>query len=111
MAPNMQGAQLFKIGEVVEHYHIHQRSNENFVSFVDFIVDHYFKNRETNKNEQELPFKSVVAAPVLIAFEKIDLISVTMHQWVEPITKPNVYQLIKPTQSRLVSIWNPPKQS
>jgi hypothetical protein len=111
LAPNMQGAQLFKLTEVVEHFHEHQKSEENFSTFIDFIVDHYFKNRETNKNEQELPFKSVVAAPVLIALEKIEVIPVTFQYFIEPISKPNVHQLSLPTQARLNPIWNPPQQS
>ena len=111
LAPNMQGAQLFKLSEVVEHYQAHQHSEEMFSSFLDFIVDHYFKNRETNKNEQELPFKSVVAAPVLITFQKVELQPVTLLFRLRSVSKPIHYYQSKISQVRLNSIWNPPQIS
>lgn len=111
LAPNMQGAQLLKFSEVVEHYQVHQQSNESFSSFVDFIIDHYFKNRETKKNELELPFKSVVAAPVLITFQKVELQPVTLHFRLKSVSKPILHYQSKISQFRLNSIWNPPQIS
>ena len=109
MAPNLQGAQLLKFGELIEHYEQHQSSNESFGSFLSFVQDHYFNNLHHGKNEGHMPFKSTISGAYVLHIQenKIDSISVS----VENIEKASHYfgepngSLDDPT----ISVWNPPR--
>jgi hypothetical protein len=111
LAPHLQGAQFFKLGQVIEHYQVHQSSNEHFQSFIDFLSDHYFKNRETHSNEQELPFKSVVSGPVVIAHQKIEVKPITIIWPTDFQNKPIIHPQMTYARTRISTIWNPPQRS
>jgi hypothetical protein len=108
-APNMQGGQFFKLSEVAEHYKSHQGSEEQFVSFLDFVKDHYFKNHDTKDNERNLPFKSTVASAFVLVIHQLEL--EPFHEYLLMVNEeknffgePNSF-----LQQKSFSIWNPPR--
>ena len=109
MAPNMQGAQLLKVGELIEHYEQHQSSDESFGSFLSFVQDHYFNNLHHGKNERHMPFKSAISGAHILHLQenKIDPICIS----VEYIEKAPHYfgEPNGSLEDRTISVWNPPR--
>ena len=109
MAPNLQGAQLLKFGELIEHYEQHQSSDESFGSFLSFVQDHYFNNLHHGENERHMPFKSVVSGAHVLHLQenKIDPVGIS-----EEYIERSAHYFGEPSGSledRIISVWNPPR--
>jgi hypothetical protein len=109
LAPNMQGAQFFKLNEMIAHYEQHQKSEESFGSFMSFIQEHYFANNHTNANERDMPFKSVVAAPLVLLNQEINLFIVTESFAMQAKQEHAFGDASGSLKASALAIWNPPK--
>jgi hypothetical protein len=112
LAPNMQGGQFLKLNELVEHYEVHQNSNQPFTSFLSFVKEHYFNNSSSSKDEQNMPFKSTVVTVSVLAHIQVEISIPKFQQSFEPTEIPATFG--EPSgviQSVSLSIWNPPKMA
>lgn len=109
LAPNMQGGQYFKVNEIVEHYKVHQQSNESFRSFISFVKDHYFQNHNHHDNERQMPFKSMAVAPVFLTVQDFQLKPVSEFHFLAGSHKNFFGEPGSKVQGCFEFIWNPPK--
>lgn len=102
--------QLWKLPFLVKHY-LHHRNEDPFLSFITFLKIHYTDNDHPNdsddKDDTELPFKSVgnishIDTPVL---EK-KMAATGAHYLLE---KPSTYYPKRIPDHRSFSIFHPPR--
>ena len=110
LAPNMKGVELFKIGNLIEHYNQHLHRNKD-ASLLEFITEHYFAaSVDYEKEHQEMPFKHncnsinsvFVDAEMVISFENVVFIEGKNIQ--KPLVVESNYRF-----NSIYSIWNPPR--
>ncbi len=109
LAPNMQGGQFFKLSEMVEHFEDHQQSDDSFSSFMSFVQEHYFSNGHANSNERSLPFKSLVAAPLLLVMQEFQLFIVSEAFPIDAKLKHPFGDPSGSIKTQSMAIWNPPR--
>ena len=110
LAPNMRGVEYFKLTEVIEHYNEHQKSQDSFNSFFSFLKEHYSKNHKSNKDENNFPFKSLMANSFHLIhqdYQQIEILEFDLSKSSEKVVF-NYKSLFY--QQNLFAIWNPPKQ-
>lgn len=103
--------QLLRLPVLFSHYHEHKRDNEK-ISFMDFIVFHYFSGDtgDTDFTHRELPFKvdhsealhiSLAILPSCAAEPFVPLFN--------PESTKGIYKRQLFLSSVLPSVWQPPK--
>ena len=111
LAPNMQGAQYLKVGEMIEHYESdYTPKGLGFASFIDFIKKHYTENVDLSKQEHKnLPFKSYTNTITQLSISEFELKQIVVQRII--VCKEKKY-FSEPNSSKnqhLFSIWNPPR--
>lgn len=112
LAPRMQGIQLLKIPTLVNHLEAHYGTDWSWENLKDFVVEHYMNSKLPNdKEHKNLPFKTTVGAPTLIAIN-CSILNIISDQLIfDEINSPTSMEQVKPIVDITVNIWTPPKQA
>ncbi|MEY4521123.1 MAG: hypothetical protein RIT10_308 [Bacteroidota bacterium] len=109
LAPNMRGGEYFKFTEVIAHYNNHQKSETAYSSFFTFLKEHYSKDHKPNKDEKNLPFKTLTANSFHLIHQDCSILKIE-DLIIIPIIKKEHFNYKKSFyQQKLFAIWNPPK--
>ena len=111
LAPNMRGGEYFKFSEVIAHYYSHQKSESNYQSFIAFLKEHYSKEHKPNKDEKNLPFKTITANSFHLIHQDYSLVTIWELDFILINQKVNFNYKEAFYQQQLFAIWNPPKMS
>jgi pyruvate dehydrogenase complex dehydrogenase (E1) component len=108
----MQGGEYFKLAQLISHYTEHQSGKMAYVDFIDFLNDHYLNVNHHEKEHKHLPFKNHSSTHIAVADHRLSSIATIYEIRIETISS----QLIFPEKSifsdtKIVSVWNPPKHS
>lgn len=111
LAPNMQGAQFFKIGKMLHHFtNHHDEHGISFASFLDFLEEHYSKDANSKDEEhKDLPFKSVSPTSIQLTINDITISPVLIESKLNFPTKVYFSEPQFTKSSTQISIWNPPR--
>ena len=109
LAPNMRGGEYFKFSEVIAHYYSHQKSESNYQSFIAFLKEHYSKEHKPNKDEKNLPFKTMTANSFHLIYQDYTLVTIEELDFIPTNQKVNFNYRKAFYQQKLFAIWNPPK--
>lgn len=110
MCANTSIVQLLKLPNLIEHYKEHKsESDEDSISFIDFIKLHYSKNAEHSHEEHhDLPFKTIESSSLIIYFammENNQIETISFFNW-----RKKIFGYYITFKSNLTSsIWLPPK--
>ncbi len=110
LAPNMKGIEFFKVGNLLDHYQLHQERNAQSTIW-NFIQEHYFEKTANHETEhQEMPFKmnSTGFASVFVHEKSEFKVEISHFSETESLQKP--YSCISNYNfHKINSIWNPPR--
>lgn len=111
LAPNMQGAQFLKVGEMIEHYEEdYQDKGLSIASFIDFLEEHYTKQLDLNQDDhKELPFKSVTPSFIQLCMNEIKIQAIIIENQFEFKEKTYFSEPSFKVNQGLYTIWNPPR--
>lgn len=111
LAPNLQGAQLFKVGDMLHHYtNHHQENGISFNSFVDFLKEHYSKEVDSKDSEHKnLPFKTINPTAIHLSLNEVKISPVVEFTHVVFSEKVKYAEPQFADSQKLASIWNPPR--
>ena len=99
--------QLFKLPLLIEHFIKHQ--NQNRVSLLDFLDDHYLSNHNDADlpEDEQLPFKNItfstIGYAIVPGLSKGNVIARL------PVAKKITYSETYAPQQHLASIFHPPR--
>jgi hypothetical protein len=109
LAPNLQGAQIFRLSALIQHYIEHQKSNDDFDSFISFIQEHYSAKHKTSGSEENLPFKSTIVTVTLLVFQPFHIDQPQLMNAFAQRQKMVFKEPIASIKNRNGSVWNPPQ--
>jgi hypothetical protein len=110
LAPNMKGIEFVKVGNLINHYQLHQERNQNSTIW-SFIKEHYFeKCSDYEVEHQEMPFKmnSTGFASFFLYVKSEIKIEISHFSLSELLQKPSSY-ISNYNFHKVHSIWNPPR--
>lgn len=110
MCANTSIVQLLKLPNLVEHYKEHKSvSDEDSLSFIDFIKLHYSKNaKHSHEKHHDLPFKTLENTSSMIYFTMTENNQFVTISFFNPRKK--IFHYHSTFKSNLLSsIWLPPK--
>lgn len=110
LAPGMKGVELLKVGNLVEHYQLHQSRNQES-SLLSFIQEHYFNSSiDYEKEHQEMPFKLAGSFVISLFIDNRENFNIDLFSFNEEVRS---NQPIEIQDSYFFnshfSIWNPPR--
>lgn len=112
LAPKMQGLQLLKFPTLIAHVETHYGQNWSWTNLKDFVVEHYMSSKlPEDKEHKNLPFKTTVSTPTVIAFSYVIPKIVANHIEFEDANLPCSFEQVKPIMDISQIIWTPPKQA
>jgi hypothetical protein len=106
----MKGIEFLKVGNLLDHYQLHQERNSNSTIW-SFIQEHYFeKSTDYESEHQEMPFKtnSIGLASVFLLEKSEIKIEMSHFSEAELLQKPSSY-IGNYNFHKVYSIWNPPR--
>lgn len=112
LAPDMQGMQVFRIGNLVSHVEDHYGNDWTWSELKNFVWDHYTDSTlPSDERHERLPFKShscngCVVAQVAVFDLKLELTEIN-------ITGEHIQfvDFDSPLKQRSGNIWTPPQLS
>jgi hypothetical protein len=110
LAPGMKGVELLKVGNLVEHYQLHQSRNQES-SLLSFIQEHYFNSSiDYEKEHQEMPFKLAGSFVISLFIDNRENLNIDLFSFNEEVrsNQPIDIQDSYFFNSHF-SIWNPPR--
>lgn len=109
LAPNLQGAELLKIGDMLHHYKAHHQGDGKN-SFSDFLVEHYGKPIDPNEKEhRNLPFKTTNSTFVQLTICEFQIQAVLEEVFFVFDQKGSFSDPQFIDSAKLAAIWNPPR--
>lgn len=106
----MKGIEFIKVGNLLDHYHLHQERNQNSTIW-SFIQEHYFqKCTDYEAEHQEMPFKmnSTIFASLFLYAKSEIIIELSHFSLTETLQKPYSH-ISNYNFHKVYSIWNPPR--
>jgi hypothetical protein len=111
LAPNMQGAQYLKVGEMYSHFEKdYSEKGISFSSFLDFLEEHYTKKLDLSKDgHKDLPFKTIGSSSVQLSFHEYRIEAVFECEYLFEEKNTSFPEPSFSNKGALFSIWNPPR--
>lgn len=111
LAPNMQGAQYLKLGEMYSHFeNDYEEKGISFSSFLDFLEEHYTKKLDLSQDgHKDLPFKTINTAAVQLSIHEYRIEPVYENIYLFEEKNSTFPEPILSNKGALFSIWNPPR--
>lgn len=112
LAPDMQGMQLFRVGNLVQHVEDHFGEDWTWSELQSFVWDHYTNETlPADKKHDQLPFKSHAANGCMLAQVTENQIGIVLSDPVETSGEDSFIDMDEPVMYRSGNIWTPPQLS
>lgn len=112
LAPDMQGMQVFRIGNLVQHVEDHFGDDWTWSELKSFVWDHYTsKTLPPDERHDQLPFKTHSCGGCVVAYISDHQISLELTEVNDTEESIVFHDFDSPLKQRSGNIWTPPQLS
>lgn len=112
LAPDMQGMQVFRIGNLVSHVEDHYGDDWSWSELKNFVWDHYTNNTlPSDERHEQLPFKSHSCSGCVVAQVADFHLTLELTEVYDSGERVHFFDSDSPLEQRSGNIWTPPQLS